>query len=181
MFLFFVWVYGFYVSVFNVVEKILGGDLLVLLVCFILVGVFWCLFLIKVEMVKFFKYIEYINDFLVECVYVCLFVFFFEICFVIYYQFNGDFVLLFLFGEIVVLLVILGEFILLFLLVFGVLICFVVVGLLVMMLVIQVFVYFEVWWGMYVLWVVICFYFMFKGLGCLFFDYMLGNRFVLQV
>lgn len=173
----FITLHELYERFFAGFRAVLGGSLLQLLVRLALAGVFWRSLLTKVETAKLFTYTEYINDFPVERARVRVPELPLEMKPATLHQFSNDFALPLLPGEVAAWMATLGEFILPILLVFGLFTRFAALGLLVMTLVIQLFVFPEAWWGTHALWAVMAMCLMAHGPGRLSIDHSFGNRF----
>ncbi len=162
---------------FTAFRTVLGGSLLQLLARLTLAGVFWRSLLTKVETAKLFTYTEYINDFPVERAHMRVPEFPLELKPATLHQFANDFALPLIPGDVAAWMATLGEFVLPILLVPGLFTRFAAMGLLVMTVVIQLFVFPEAWWGTHALWAVMAIFIAAHGPGRLSLDHVFGNRF----
>ncbi|MBR9824585.1 MAG: DoxX family protein [Alphaproteobacteria bacterium] len=166
-----------YTQFFRTLTTLFGGSLLPLLARLTLAGVFWRSLLTKVETFGVFNYTEYINDFAIERSHVKLPVLPLELKAATLHQFAAEFALPLLPASAAAWMATIGEFILPILLLLGLMTRFAALGLIVMTLVIQFFVYPEAWWGSHALWMVMAGYLVVNGPGRLSIDHTLGNRF----
>ena len=163
--------HGLYVSVFNAVEKTLGGDLLALLARFTLAGVFWRSLLTKVETFGLFEYTESINDFAVERAHVKLPILPLDVKPAVLFQFE-QYDLPLLPSAAAAWLATLGEFVLPIALVLGVFSRMSALGLIVMTLVIEIFVIDGAFWGTHALWLTMALYLAAHGPGRISIDHL---------
>ena len=155
----------------------LGQDALPLLARLALAGVYWRSLLTKVSTVKLFTYTELINDFEVERARLRLPELPLELRPATPQQFRGEFALPLLPPDLAAWMATLAELVFPVLLVLGLLTRLSALGLLIMTLVIQVFVYPEAWWSTHVLWVVIALFIVVSGPGRLSIDHQAARFF----